>query len=48
MSSVPYRFEKLSLKIVEDELLYDLVQNQIFDPNLKECRESILKQMSEA
>lgn len=32
----------------EDELLYDLVQNQIFDPNLKECRESILKQMSEA
>ena len=26
----------------EDELLYDLVQNQIFDPNLKECREQIL------
>ena len=36
------------LIILEDELLYDLVQNQIFDPNLKECRESILKQMSEA
>ena len=26
----------------EDELLYDLVQNRIFDPNLKECREQIL------